>query len=215
MRKIHEDVERLPFVTKMFELFLDGTPVTGILKITNEEWHLKRLQRKKIGGKPMVLSEIYVILNNPFYCGKFEYPMGSGIWWKNNPSIKRAITEEQFNQVQIKFGNVSKYETKHNYTFAHLMKCGRCGSGIVVDGKYQVICTKCKTKFQITRKNSDTCTGCGTLISEMNNPKIIHYIYGRCGRKKDTNCRELSISEKEMERQIDKRLSEIELNHFF
>lgn len=214
-RRIYVDPKRLPFVRKIFALFLAGTPATEVLRISQEEWYLTTLQRKRIGGKPLSLSELYLMLNNPFYCGKFEYPIGSGSWYENNSSLERAISEEEFNQVQVKLGNISQYYTKHDYTYSGLMKCGDCASGIVVDGKWQVICTSCKTKFQITNKNKDRCTKCGTLIAEMTSPKILHYIYHRCGRKKDRSCRELSISEKELERQIDERLSEIELNPFF
>lgn len=215
LRRIYVDKERFSFIKKIPELFLSGTSVREIHRLAHEEWHLTTPQRKRIGGKPLSESEIYAVLNNPFYCGKFEYPVGSGIWWTNNESLERMITEEQFNQVQVKLGNVSKYVTRHDYTYAHLMKCDNCQSGVVTDGKWQVICTKCRYKFQLTKKNQDHCTKCGTLISEMDNPKILHYIYGRCGRKKDPNCKELSISEKELEKQIDQRLSEIELNPLF
>ncbi len=215
LRHIFVDRERLPFVKKIFELFLAGTSVTEILRTSQEEWHLTTPQKKRIGGKPLALSEIYAILNNPFYCGKFEYPVGSGNWFENNPSIERVITEEQFNQVQIKLGNVSQYCTKHEYTFAHLMKCGYCNSGVVTDGKWQVVCTKCRTKFQLTKENQDHCSQCGALIADMDNPKIRHYIYSRCGRRKNRNCKELSINEKELERQVYQRLTEIELNPKF
>lgn len=215
LRHIFVDPQRFPFIKRIFELFLAGTPATEIQRISNEEWHLTSPQKKRIGGKPLSLSEIYRILKNSFYCGRFEYPVGSGNWFDNNTALERAVSEELFEQVQVKLGNGSQYFTKHNYTYTRLMKCDNCDSAVVVDGKWQLICTRCRTKFQLTIKNQDHCPKCKILISEMANPKITHYIYHRCGRKKDRNCRELSINEKELERQIDQRLSEIELNPLF
>lgn len=214
-RRIYVDTERFPFVKKIFETFLAGTPVTEILRISQDEWHLRTPQKKRMGGKYLSLSEIYAILNNPFYCGKFEYPVGSGNWFENNPDLERAVSEEDFDRVQIKLGNVSQYYTKHNYTYAHTMNCGNCDSGIVVDGKWQVICSKCKTKFQLTKKNKDHCTYCGTLISEMANPKTIHYIYNRCGRKKNRSCRELGVSDKELGNQILSKTDETDISSLF
>ncbi len=215
LRRIYLDPERFPFVKKVFELFLSGTPVTEILRLSQEEWHLTTPQKKRIGGRPLCLSEVYMILNNPFYSGKFEYPVGSGNWFESNPTLERAISPEVFEQVQIKLGKVSQYKTKHNYTYAHTMKCGFCASGVVTDGKWQVVCTNCRTKFQLTKKVQDHCPHCDTFIKDMTNPTMRYYVYNRCGRKKSKLCKELSISDKELERQTDQRLAEIELSPLF
>ncbi|MCL5431899.1 MAG: recombinase family protein [Patescibacteria group bacterium] len=214
-RKIYVDQERLPFVKKIFELFLAGNSVRAIHRTACKEWHLMTRQHKRIGGHLLSESEIYRILNNPFYCGRFEYPVDSGKWHNNNPGLERVISEEVFNQVQVKLGNVSQKTTSHNYAYGHTLRCGNCGSGVVIDGKWQVICSRCRKKFQLTRKNPDRCPQCSLLIAEMPQSRISHYIYHRCHRHTDTSCKELSVSEKQLEKQIDRRLAEVELNPKF
>ncbi|MCL5675910.1 MAG: recombinase family protein [Patescibacteria group bacterium] len=213
-RRILTDPVRFPFVQKIFQMFLDGTPTIEILRISHEEWHITTTPHKRLGNKPFTLSQIYKVLNNPFYCGKYEYPVGSGQWHEG--SHEKAVTEEIFNQVQIKLGNVSQTTTRHNYAYGHTMTCGTCRSGIIVDGKWQIICPQCKNKFQLTSRNEDRCSRCGLLIEQMPKERIFHYIYHRCHRKnKSIPCTELSVSEKELERQIDDRLSKVELNSQF
>jgi Zn finger protein HypA/HybF involved in hydrogenase expression len=214
LRKIYTDKEKLPFITKIFHLFNDGTPAKEILRIANEEWRYTTPQKKRMGGKPLTLSGIYEILTNPFYCGKFEYRKGSGNWYEGEHD--KAISEELFNEVQLKLGHRSPYKLKHHeFAFNSLMRCGVCASGVVMEEKWQIICPVCKIKFaqNIKVKRSD-CPKCKTLISNMVNPKILHYIYCRCGRKKGI-CGEKSIRVDNLEKQIDKKLSQIELSPLF
>lgn len=49
-------------------------------------------------GKKVTLSQIYLMLKNPFYYGEFEYPIGSGNWYKG--SHTPLITKELFDPVQ-------------------------------------------------------------------------------------------------------------------
>ncbi|OGH54026.1 MAG: hypothetical protein A3G15_01530 [Candidatus Levybacteria bacterium RIFCSPLOWO2_12_FULL_40_10] len=214
LRKIPTDPERMPYVKKIFELFHSGTPAIEIHRIADEEWHFKTRQHKRIGGKPLSLSMIYFILTNPFYCGKFEYPLGSGKWYEGGH--EKAVSEEVFNEIQMKLGGRSQYKLKHNdYAFNALMRCGFCNSGIVAEQKWQCICSSCKTKFSLTQKNKDKCTDCGTIIENMNNPKILHYVYYRCGRKKNSACLQRAVRVDNLEEQIDNRLSQVEISPLF
>src|SRR3989344_2928843 len=111
LRKIPTDPERMPYIKKIFELFHSGTPAIEIHRIADEEWHFKTRQHKRIGGKPLSLSMIYFILTNPFYCGKFEYPLGSGKWYEGGH--EKAVSEEVFNEIQMKLGGRSQYKLKH------------------------------------------------------------------------------------------------------
>jgi len=217
-RKIFTDKERLPFVKKIFELFLDGTSVREIQRIAGDEWHLISRRRKRMGGKPLSLSNLYVILNDSFYYGRFEYPEGSGNWFDNHTSIDQAVSEEMFNQVQIKLGNRSQYKLKHHqYAYTAMMKCGYCGSGIVAEEKNQVICSFCRYKFSITKNNKDKCTRCGRRIEEMAKPVILHYEYYRCGRKKKVSppCNQRGLEVHKLEKLIDWKLCEIEISPLF
>jgi DNA invertase Pin-like site-specific DNA recombinase len=215
-RKIYTDKERLPFVTKMFKLFLEDTSVKEIQCKAQYEWHLKTRQRKRIGGKPLTISMIYAILNNPFYFGRYEYPIGSGRWYEGKH--EKAISEEIFNKTQIKLGNQSKYKLRHHeYAYTSLMKCGYCGSGIVAEEKNQAICSSCKYKFSLTKKNRDRCTKCGLRIEDMKNPTILHYEYYRCGRKKkaDPLCKQRGLEVHMLEKLVDNKLNEIEISPLF
>jgi len=80
-------------------------------------------------GKKPPLSMIYRILKEPFYYGKFEYPKGSGNWYKG--SHKPLITLRQFKKVQntLKTYEKSPWGSKTFY-FNRLFKFKCCGSGV-------------------------------------------------------------------------------------
>jgi DNA invertase Pin-like site-specific DNA recombinase len=213
-RKILKDPERFPFIVKIFALFYTGTPVVEIHRIARDEWHFLTRQKKRIGGKPLSISMVYYILTNPFYCGKFEYPVGSGKWFEG--SHEKVVSEEIFNEIQVKLGKRSQYSLKHNdYAYTALMRCGYCNSGIVAEQKWQCICSNCKFKFSLTQKNKDKCTNCGMLIENMVTPKILHYIYYRCGRKKNPSCLQRAVRLDNLESQIDEKLSGVDISPLF
>jgi len=200
-RKIFTDKDRFSFIKQIFEMFYGGTPVIEIHRIAKDEWHFLTRQKKRIGGKPLSISIIYAILTNPFYCGRYEYPVGSGKWYDG--SYGKAVSAEMFDAIQAKLGRRSPYKLKtHEFAFSGLMQCGICGSGVVAEEKWQCICKVCKLKFSLTKNNREKCTGCGTLIKNMENPTILHYIYYRCGKKKNRLCLEKGIRLDGIEGQI-------------
>ena len=109
------------------------------------------------GKKHLSLGNIYRILENHFYYGTFEYPKGSGNWYKGKH--EPIITKELFNQVQSQVKN-SKLVRKENieFAFTKLMFCQLCGSGISATEKFKKLksgeynrhiyygCTKAKDK---------------------------------------------------------------------
>ena len=109
------------------------------------------------GKKHLSLGNIYKILDNTFYYGKFEYPKDSDQWYqgKHEP----IITKELFDEVQLQLkGSELKTRTDKEFAFTKLMTCGLCGSGISADEKYKKLkngtfnthiyygCTKAKDK---------------------------------------------------------------------
>jgi len=60
-------------------------------------WLKDELKFKTKNGKPLTVSNIYIILRNTFHYGTFEYPKGGGQWYigKHTP----IITKELFDQV--------------------------------------------------------------------------------------------------------------------
>ncbi len=213
-RKVLTDPERLPFIKRIFELFHDGTPVIELQRIANKEWHYRTRQKKRLGGKPLTLGMVYWILSNPFYCGKYEYPVGSGNWHEGKH--ERAVSEEVFNEIQVRLGRRSPYRINgQEFAFSAMMRCGVCDSGVVAEQKWQVICRSCKLKFSLTKNNKDRCTGCGMLIAAMENPTVLHYIYYRCGKKKNRLCLEKSIRVDRLEEQVDEKLGKLAIPDCF
>jgi len=90
------------------------------------DWLKNETNFRSRGGYVLGLSNIYKILNNPYYCGLFSF---SGKWYKG--SYEPIITREIFDAVQKKMITApkSKPGTKQ-FDFTRLFKCGGCGSGI-------------------------------------------------------------------------------------
>src|SRR6185295_11591886 len=98
-RLLVKDPERFPMIRRMWDLMLTGlyTP-PQILKIANEEWGFRTKQTKKSGNRPLARSMIYDIFINPFYCGWFEYPEGSGRIYRGGH--EPMVTQAEYDRVQ-------------------------------------------------------------------------------------------------------------------
>ncbi len=129
-KKVFVDKKRAPIIKQAFEKVADGA--SG-----REAYDFMRLAGFKTkSGKEFTVSGVYRMLNNPYYCGIFEFPVGSGKWYKG--SYKPIITKELFAAVQQKMtvAPKSKPGTKQ-FDYIKLFKCGRCGSGITAQDKYK------------------------------------------------------------------------------
>jgi site-specific DNA recombinase len=130
-RKCHAiiDPQRAPIVKKMFE------------KVANEKWSGRKLYHwlkfeinfKTKGNKNLSLSNIYIILQNPFYYGAFEY---GGNWYtgKHEPLISKELFDKV--QGQLKRDHIVRSEIKE-FAFTKLITCGSCGSGVTAEEKYK------------------------------------------------------------------------------
>lgn len=128
------------------------------------------------------MGNIYLILQNPFYYGVFEYPKKSGNFYqgKHEP----LITKELFDQVQKQVkSNVLKVVNKE-FAFTRLMTCGLCGSGICADEKFK----------------------------KLKNGGINRHVYYGCTKAKDKNCKCGYINEVELIKQLGKILDEINID---
>jgi len=143
-KKVFVDEARAPLIKKVFEkVAYEGASGRDIFN-----WH-KNTELRSRTGKLLTLSMIYRMLNNPYYCGMFEFPVNSGKWYKG--AYEPIITRELFDAVQAKMtvAPKSKPGTK-TFNFTKLLKCGNCGSGITAqekvkhDGKRYIYyhCTK-------------------------------------------------------------------------
>ena len=124
-------------------------------------------------GKLVTLSQIYLMLKNPFYYGEFEYPIGGGNWYKG--AYKPLITRETFDQVQKQLivPKKSKWGGK-TFTFKELFKCASCRSLVIGEDRYR------KRKY--------------------NEPR--YHIYYHCTRQKKYGCPEPYITEEKLIKQI-------------
>jgi DNA invertase Pin-like site-specific DNA recombinase len=106
-KKLIPDPDRFNLVQKMFSLVLSQklTPIQ-VLRIANEEWHLRMKN-----GRKMARNTIYHILSNPVYAGVFEYPLGSGKWYRG--IHKPMLTPEEFDMVQAILGVKGNHAQKN------------------------------------------------------------------------------------------------------
>ena len=130
------DQERFKTVRKMWDLMLTGNyTIPKVLKIATDEWGLRTLGRKKLGGRPISVSYMYLIFTNIFYTGNFMY---NGQLYKGNH--EQMITMDEFDRVQILMGNKGKPRAqKHDFPFTGIMTCGGCGACVTASKKNKVL----------------------------------------------------------------------------
>ena len=181
-KEITKDPERFDLIKKMFNLMLKGYfKPPRILEIATMDWGFRMLN-----GKPMARSTIYRILTDSFYCGKFEYPEGSGNWYQGGHEA--MITEDDYDKIQILLGRKGKPRSKtHNFAFTGIIRCGECGTIVTAENKVKI------------QKNGN----------------IHRYTYYHCTKRRNPNCSQKSIEEKELNKQIMKILDEIEIPESF
>jgi len=172
------DPERAPVIKKMFE------------RVAYEKWSGRKLYHwlrfelnfRTKSNHHLSLSNIYLILQNSFYCGIFEYPQGSGNWYtgKHKPLIKKDLfdkVQEQIKKDQIKREN-------RDFAFTKLITCGLCGSGITAEEKFK----------------------------KQKNGNVHHYVYYGCTRSRDLHCKGGYIREEELINQLIAILDKLNVN---
>jgi len=168
-KRILTDLERAPIIKQMFERFAyDGASGRDLL-----DWFNKEINFTTRSGMRIVLSGIYRLLKDTFYYGEFEYPAGSGKWYKGN--YDPIITKELFLKTQAKLSiSPRRHPGTNDFEFTRLLYCGSCGSGISAEEKYK------------HQKNGNTH----------------RYVYYHCTRGKDRDCKEKAIREEDLITQL-------------
>jgi len=173
------DPERAPIIKKMFE------------KVAYEKWSGRKIYnwlkfdinlRSVTGKKGITLGNIYLILQNTFYYGVFEYPLKSGNFYtgKHEP----IITKELFDMVQQQVkSQVIKSEGKE-FAFTRLMTCGLCGSGISADEKFK----------------------------KLKDGTVKRHVYYICTKSRDRNCKCSNINEEDLLKQFEQLMDKIDLD---
>ncbi|MFH0912240.1 MAG: recombinase family protein [Patescibacteria group bacterium] len=172
------DPERFPLVRKLLDLILSGqySPPKALDIVVN------RLGLRSRFGKPIAQSTLYRILSDTFYYGDFEYPKGSGNWFKGcHPPM---ITKDEFDTIQklLHKGGTTRSKTKQ-FAYTGLIRCGECGAMITAEDK----------------------------VKHQKNGNTHEYTYYHCTKRKNTPCHQSCIRKEELEQQILEMLSRIEI----
>ncbi len=202
-RDITIDEERFPLVRKLWDYFLTGNYSLRQLRvIASDQLLLRTRGTKKQGNKPLTLSHVHRILNDPFYYGWY--------WWKNSetdkPELRKGnhvpmITQEEFRRGQAILGHKDRScSKKHFFAYRGLIRCGECGTLVTGEEKWQIICGNCKRKF--ASQNREHCPFCKSEIEKMTGKKVLHYIYYHCTKMKNPRCTQKVIRLEDLESQI-------------
>lgn len=212
LSKWERDPERFILIRKAWDLLLTGkyTPME-VLYTLNKEWGYRTIKRSRSGGGPISRSTFYKMINDPAYYGSFEYPKKSGNF--HEADYPRMISREEFNRTQMFLGGRGRIiDRKLNFPYTGLIHCKDCNCQITAEEKIQVICSECKNKFSCINKK--ICPACDTKIEDMHQAVFLNYTYYHGTRKKNPNCKNcrISISQDELEQQINDYLGKIEIN---
>jgi site-specific DNA recombinase len=158
-------------------------------KIANDRWSGRKLHdwlKNEIhfthtSGKPLSLGNVYRVLQNHFYYGRFEYPVNSGNWFDG--VHEPIVTKELFDAVQEQMNRqtlVRKSDPKE-FAFTKLMTCGLCGSGVTADEKFK----------------------------ELKDGGVNRHVYYRCSRSRNQNCNYKAVNEQTLIKQIAKIIKDV------
>src|SRR3989344_2852275 len=212
-REIAPDPDRFQLIKKMWDLFLTGNyAVSKIWGIANNEWGFRTKPTRKKGGRPLSMSHLYKIFNEPFYYGYYRYNNpDTGIKELHKGIHESMISKQEFGRAQILLGGKGKPQPKTcEFPFTGRMQCGECGGSITADIKDQMICSVCKYKF--SSNNRTACPDCSVNISEMKNPTILQYTYYHCTKRKHPDCSQKSIRVEELEKQFSQKLTTLNID---
>lgn len=181
VKDIIVDPERAPYIKQVFEKTAQGVPGREIQRWLAEVGCTNRSSRN------ISLSQIYLMLNNTFYYGEFEWPEKSGNWYKG--SHKPLITKELYNQIHIGRIDYKGKPGSKTFAFKGLLTCSKCGSSITAEEKHKLL--------------KD-----GTYN---------RHVYYSCAKGKDRNCDQKYMNEKDLIEQFKKYIneheSEIQVSH--
>ncbi len=129
-KTIVEDPARFPLVRSMWELMLSGNHTTrSIFQIARFDWGFRTPRSKRSGDKPLALSSVYKILNNPFYAGLLPW-RGESHPGQHPPMITLA----EFDRVQQLLGRRNTRRPQRKiFAYTGLIRCGECGLSITAE----------------------------------------------------------------------------------
>jgi site-specific DNA recombinase len=175
---VYLDQQRASTMKKMFE----RVAYEGMSGKKLFYWLRDEIKFRTKSGKPLTLSNVYIVLKNHFYYGSFEYPKESGRWFigKHEP----IINKELFDIVQEKLQrSIIRVENKE-FAFTKLIKCGLCGSGITADEKFK----------------------------KQQNGNVHRYVYYGCSKFADKDCKCGYVREEDLIKQFEEMIDKLDLD---
>lgn len=131
--KIVVDHDKAPYIQQAFNMIVESN-TSG-----RQVWeYLKKQGVKSSRGNQLAIATVYNMIRNPFYYGEFEYPIGSGNFYKG--THQPLITKEVFNKankiISSKGTQAGKWGRK-NFFFNRILKCGYCNGGVSGEEKFK------------------------------------------------------------------------------
>lgn len=177
------DKERAPIIKQMYE------------KVAHEKYSiyavwrwLRSIEFRSPGGNLLSPSTVQNILKRSFYTGNFEYPKGSDKWYKgtHTPIITQQLFDDANRALARNEWRIGRRKPKSwPFAFLHMMRCGRCGSGVTAQEKQKIYKTKGKT---------------------------VLYRYYTCTRGRDRACHEPYINEKQLMSELHNIIGQVDIN---
>jgi site-specific DNA recombinase len=177
VKDIIEDPERAPYIKEMFE----RVAIRGDSGRTVKKWLDKQGFTTRSGAQ-VTLSQIYLMLKNPFYYGAFEYPKKSGKWYDG--SHPKLVSKELYDKVQNQLTTPRKAKWgMKEFAYRGLINCAGCGSQITGEEHF--------------KKRIDG--------------GVNRHVYYHCTRQIDYECKEPYIRQDDLETQLKLIISELPL----
>ena len=176
--EVETDPDRADTIKQIFE------------KIAYEKWSVSKvhawlkydLDFRTLRGYHLSIGNVFKIINNTFYYGRFEFPHGSGLWYDG--VHKPIISKELFDQTRSSIkSQVIKSQGKE-FAFTRIMKCGVCGSGITADEKFK----------------------------KLKAGGVNRHVYYRCTKSRDRHCTNKALNEADLIEALVKMLDTISLD---
>ncbi len=131
------DPERAQHIQDAFELYGSNQYSQLALQGVMERRGLRTKE-----GRPLSLTGLENMLNNPFYCGIIKIKRSGAVF----PGVHEPlISVSLFERVQaIKAGKAVKKITKHNHTYRRLFRCALCDGAMIPERQKGRVYYRCQ-----------------------------------------------------------------------
>jgi len=166
--KVVPDPERAPIVKQVFERMASGEESGRSIHM----WLREEAKFLSPNGKFLAVSGVYKMLGNSYYYGEFEYPHGSGKWFRGD--YEPIVTKELYDRAVKQMRLPPQSRAVREFDFVKMLKCGNCGYGITAE--------------EHTKRYK--------------NGKSTRFVYYRCTQQIKQLCRQPFIREEELLEQL-------------